>query len=154
MAFVSRFHLSIVVLAVSLHAHDVAKGKYKVCYLSNTKPCPLKKANYVSNKLCFLFCAEQTFFIENFHHQSCIDKGGEYVTDLDTCKRAAVFLQEQYPTAFIVDETHLDFLSQTQPKGCFAWYQGWTHYILFNKHQDGCTCPNARRICVQDKNEK
>ena len=73
------------------------------------------------------------------------------MTDLDTCKRAAVYLQEHYP--LVEDSTHSDILSQLQPKGCYAGYKDWGHFILFNKHPDGCTCPNALRICVQDNNE-
>ena len=113
----------------------------------------IRAGNFVSNKLSFLFCTEQTFFIENFHHPSCIDKGGEYVTDLDTCKRAVAYLQEHHPNGLIEDSTHSDILSQLQPKGCYAGYKDWGHFILFNKHPDGCTCPNALRICVQDNNE-
>lgn len=42
MTFVSRFLLSIVALAVSTHAHDVIKGKYKSYYQGHTKTSPLK----------------------------------------------------------------------------------------------------------------
>ena len=77
--------------------------------------------NYVSNNLSFLFYTEQTLSIEFFITSHCIVMGGEYATDLDTCKRAAILLQEHNP-AMVVDSTHYDFLSQTQPKGCFARY--------------------------------
>ena len=43
MPFVSRFVLSIAVLAVSTQAHDVIKGKYKSYYLSQiTVPAKIK----------------------------------------------------------------------------------------------------------------
>ena len=42
MPFLARFLLSIVALAVSTHAHDIIKGKYKSYYQGNTKTCPLK----------------------------------------------------------------------------------------------------------------